>query len=619
MRPVTPSTVRRPRRVVPAAAAGLVALAAALLAGNALVPSAPWRPLSLVSVSGGSPMAFGHVLALALGGGLVLPACGLWRGQRRAAVTAALGLSLWAGVALTRHGVEVRPLAVAFDALVVAAPVAAAALLRPAPAADGHLPAEHERATALVAAHSRDSLDPFILREDKSLHFAAGGVLGYRTLRATAIVGGDPVAPDDRAPAVLADFEARAARRGWDVVVTGASARHLDAYRAAGWHALRIGDEAVVDPRAFSLAGRPIRKVRQSVMRIARLGWSVDVLDGEQLGDAMGEIAAIDRRWRTAQPRLYGFAMTLGHLEPDGVYVLARDERGRLGGFLRFSRYLDGLSLDVMRREADTPNGLNEAMVVAALEYARAGGLAEVSLNFAGFAHVMAAAGPLSPPYRLVRWVLRRAHGRFQLERLVRFNAKFFPQWRPRFLLYRHRGALPRLALRVLQAEAYVRAPRCRMLPNRWLAPRPGMTISAPAATSPVATSVPARPSCGSTWLATGSEIAAASDAAPTIASTIHASAAAVAADATADSPAIRRSARPAANPAGSQATSMRSSPWRSPPASCCNGSAPATRGPMPSTPAWNSRYNQPTPANTDAMTARMAAGQRAADSTRPR
>lgn len=56
-----------------------------------------------------------------------------------------------------------------------------------------------------------------------------------------------------------------------------------------------------------------------------------------------------------------------------------------------------------MRREADTPNGLNEAMVVAALEHGRAAGFAEVSLNFDGFAHVMAAARPLSPPYRIAR------------------------------------------------------------------------------------------------------------------------------------------------------------------------------------------------------------------------
>src|SRR2546421_8247257 len=50
-------------------------------------------------------------------------------------------------------------------------------------APDGHTSTEHRRAAGLVAAHARDSLDPFALREDKRFHFAAGGVLAYRIVR----------------------------------------------------------------------------------------------------------------------------------------------------------------------------------------------------------------------------------------------------------------------------------------------------------------------------------------------------------------------------------------------------------------------------------------------------
>ena len=45
---------------------------------------------------------------------------------------------------------------------------------------------------------------------------------------------------------------------------------------------------------------------------------------------------------------------------------------------------------------------------------------------------------------------------RFQMERLVRFNEKFSPEWRPRYLVYESRAALPRSVLRVLQAEGYL-------------------------------------------------------------------------------------------------------------------------------------------------------------------
>ncbi len=142
--------------------------------------------------------------------------------------------------------------------------------------------------------------------------------------------------------------------------------------------------------------------------------------------------------------------------------------RAALRAFIRFIRYADALSLDVMRRGDECPNGLNEALIVATIAYARERGLAEVSLNFAGFAHVMGSEAGLSPAQRVLRAGLHRFHGRFQLERLVQFNQKFEPEWRRRYLVYGARTHLPIAALRVLQAETYLRPPRARPLSQRW-------------------------------------------------------------------------------------------------------------------------------------------------------
>ena len=338
-------------------------------------------------------------------------------------------------------------------------------LLRPAAAEDGHEPAEGIRARTIAREHGSDSLAPFAIREDKAFHFAAGGFVAYRVLRETAVVSGDPVGPPGSVPAILESFVGFAEARGWNVVITAASDRHLSACKQLGLRVLRIGDEAVVDPRTFSLEGRAIRKVRQSIARVKRHGWRVEVVDDGVVSAELGrELAEVEADWRSRQWRLIGFAMTLGRLagtddRDGGVYVLGRDADGRLRSFLRFASYRDGLSLDLMRRAGDEPNGLTEALVVAAIEHARELGLSAVSLNFAGFAHVMAADAALSRSQRLLRLCLRLCHGRFQLERLVRFNAKFFPRWQPRYLVYDGLTYLPLSALRVLQAEAYLPAP----------------------------------------------------------------------------------------------------------------------------------------------------------------
>jgi lysyl-tRNA synthetase class 2 len=348
------------------------------------------------------------------------------------------------------------------------------ALLRPAQAAVGHTSVEHARAAAIVAAFGDDSLAPFALREDKSYHFAAGGFLAYRTLRETAVVSGDPIGPPGSAGAIVASFERDARRRGWNMVVTSASGRHLPAYRRIGLSALCIGEEAVVDPQQFSLEGRAIRKVRQSVARLERHGWRISLVDAGAVDSGIrAELDAVERAWRASRPRLSGFAMTLGRLwgadeDRHALYVVARDESGKLRAFLRFAEYAGGLSLDATRRFGDEPNGLSEAMVAAGLGYAREQQIGEVSLNFAGFAHVMAARAAPGRGQAVLRVLLRAFHGRFQLEQLVRFSDKFGPTWRPRYLIHRRRTSLPLAGLRVLQAEAYVRPPRSKPLRARW-------------------------------------------------------------------------------------------------------------------------------------------------------
>ena len=102
-----------------------------------------------------------------------------------------------------------------------------------------------------MLAHGHDSLDPFMLREDKTFFFAHGGVLAYRVLRDTAVVSGDPrgrrARPPDRGR-----FLSLAHERGWRVAMNGISPRHVPDYRRLGLRALRVGEEAFVDPRAFT-------------------------------------------------------------------------------------------------------------------------------------------------------------------------------------------------------------------------------------------------------------------------------------------------------------------------------------------------------------------------------
>jgi lysyl-tRNA synthetase class 2 len=344
-------------------------------------------------------------------------------------------------------------------------------LLRPAAYSSGHRDAEHDRAVALAERHGEDSLSPFALRPDKSLYFHGDGFLAYRVIGETAVVSGDPVSPPDETARVLAGFRELARQQGWETVVWGASAGTLDGYRALGLRALRAGEEAVVDPRTFTLEGRSVRKLRQSVHRMSRRGWQITVVEGRELDDSLSaEVDRLAQVWCERKRRLIGFAMAMGPydapVKPDDVYVLARSPTGELRAAMRFFAHSGKLSLERMHRLEGTPNGLNESLICRALELARDRGVREVSLNYAGLSHLFRD----RRPGLLGRVTLGLLSRRFQMERLVCFCEKFSPEWRPRYLVYESRAGLPRVIPRVLQAEGYL--PQCRPFRLR-LAGRP--------------------------------------------------------------------------------------------------------------------------------------------------
>jgi lysyl-tRNA synthetase class 2 len=313
---------------------------------------------------------------------------------------------------------------------------------------------ERGRARDLVREHGRDTLAAFKLRGDLDYLFASDGraFVGYRVEHGVLLVAGDPVGPDDAMPAMIDTTCAFADAHGLRIGGVGASAAMVPRWREAGLRSLYIGDEAIVDTGAFSLDGRPIRKVRQSVKRLGSAGFTASVEAVGQLGDAaLAELEDISTRWRAGEPER-GFAMSIDRIG-DGLVVVGRDGDGAAKGWIHFlpTYGRPAMSLALMRRDRDTPNGLMEFLVVRSIELLRERGIEEISLNFSAFARSLR--NPAGLLDRLLGRLLGIASRWFQIESLYRFNAKFFPRWEPRYLVYPGSTALPAIGLATLVVE----------------------------------------------------------------------------------------------------------------------------------------------------------------------
>ena len=326
--------------------------------------------------------------------------------------------------------------------------------------------AEHDRALAhaLVHAWGADTLAPFVLRSDKSYFFTPDDTafLAYRVVGGVAIVSGDPIGPSDRFDELVASFVAHAHRRDWRIAILGASERMLPLYASHGLHSLYHGDEAIVDTADFTLEGRAIRKVRQSVHRLQGCGYDARVIRPSEIDSALRrELEDVARDWRGDQPQR-GFVMALDALfalgDDDALFVVGFDPDGAVAGFLHFavSPASSALSLSSMPRLRTTPNGFNEWLIVETIAWAREHGYEHVSLNFAPFAALLAPESDLSGLQEVQRRALLTLKGHFQLDNLLAFNRKFFPRWERRFVVYERRRDLPRVGIAALAAEAYL-------------------------------------------------------------------------------------------------------------------------------------------------------------------
>ncbi|MFE6805800.1 phosphatidylglycerol lysyltransferase domain-containing protein [Streptomyces sp. NPDC057681] len=349
---------------------------------------------------------------------------------------------------------------------------------------------DEARLRSLLDKHgARDSLGHFALRRDKGVVFSPSGkaAVCYRVVSGVMLASGDPVGDVEAWPGAIERFMDEAKAHSWTPAVMGCSGTGGEVWtRETGLGALGLGDEAVVDTADFSLAGRAMRNVRQMVKRIERHGYETRVRRIRDLGDQ--ELERIRRAaddWRGTDTER-GFSMALGRIgdAADGGCLVATAHKaddpagphGDLKAVLHFVPWgTAGVSLDLMRRDRAADPGMNELLIVAALQAAPKLGITRISLNFAMFRAALArgekiGAGPVLRAWRgllvfLSRW--------FQIESLYRFNAKFRPRWEPRFVVYRSPRDLPRIGFAAMQAEGFVNLGMPRVLRWRTAAPQP--------------------------------------------------------------------------------------------------------------------------------------------------
>lgn len=332
-------------------------------------------------------------------------------------------------------------------------------LLRPVLVRAPASAAERARARAIVEAYGRSSLAAFTLLEDKSYWFSPGGsVVAYVARGRAAVTLGDPIGPAEDFAAAVAGFKAFCAQNDWLPAFYQVLPEGLPVYQAAGFDALCVGDEAVVDLAEFSLEGKEGKKLRKMLHHMEDFGYRTELHSPPIPADLLEQLRETSDEWLDL---VHGTEkrFSLGWFYDAYIQacpIMAVHDAG--GNVLAFANLLseyrrNEATIDMMRHRPDLPDGVMEFLFLALFQWAQSQGYATFNLGLSSLTGV--GEQPTDPALeRGLHYIYEHVNQFYNFQGLHAFKEKFHPHWEPRYLIYPGPASLLPVALAMIRADS---------------------------------------------------------------------------------------------------------------------------------------------------------------------
>jgi phosphatidylglycerol lysyltransferase len=229
---------------------------------------------------------------------------------------------------------------------------------------------ELDSATEIVI-HSTDTCGYLALLGDKYLSWSEdkNAFIMFAVTSKYWIAMGDPVGEVKAFENLIWTFREQADQHGAQVVFYQVSEVLLPNYLDLGLSLLKLGEEAKVELASFTMKGHRRDSQRGARNRFTKLGFSFEILTGNQVEQALSELRQISERWLMRKnTREKGFSLGFfdeTYLRRTDVAVV-RDQNGQIIAFANLWQTLNKqeLSLDLMRYDPDIAGGVMEYLFI---------------------------------------------------------------------------------------------------------------------------------------------------------------------------------------------------------------------------------------------------------------
>jgi lysylphosphatidylglycerol synthetase-like protein (DUF2156 family) len=319
------------------------------------------------------------------------------------------------------------------------------------------------KAREILERHGITTLAYMTIWDGNHYWFSADGrsYVAYRIEGGVAITTGDPVGPAADLERTVDEFIVFCHDHAWTPCLYSTTEATKRATDRLGWPSLQVAEETVLRLGSLAFSGKKFQDIRSSISRARKAGISAEWIVFPDAPLAIrDQIEAISEEW-VSDKALPEMGFTLGGIDElndrNVRCLIAVDADRTVHGVTSWlPSYRDGQrvgwTLDFMRRRSEgNVKGIMEFLIGTAALDVQSEGAEFLSMSGAPLAKANPDA-ELTGVQKLLEYIGKTMEPVYGFRSLLKFKAKFQPEYEPMYMCYPESAALPRIGLGISHA-----------------------------------------------------------------------------------------------------------------------------------------------------------------------
>ncbi|WP_242637689.1 MULTISPECIES: bifunctional lysylphosphatidylglycerol flippase/synthetase MprF [Bacillaceae] len=291
-------------------------------------------------------------------------------------------------------------------------------------------------------------LSHLIFLHDKYIFWNSGKnvLIPFQKYADKLVILGDPVGEKKELSNAIEEFQELADLYGYTPVFYQVSDEMLPYLHGHGFAFFKLGEEAFVDLKTFTLSGNKMKGLRALKNKFSRDQFHFELVKPPYSSELLGELRGISNEWlQGRKEKAFSLGFFDEHYLNKAPIAIVTDENKRILGFMSIMHVYDDyqtISVDLMRVIPDAPSGTIDFLFLSLIDWAKEQGYDRFNMGMAPLSNVgLSRFSFLSE--KIAAQIFLHGHFIYHFQGLRKFKQKYTNSWEPKYLAYRRKSSLP--------------------------------------------------------------------------------------------------------------------------------------------------------------------------------